>query len=233
MGTDKQKGTDFMRALRFLIVVGAATVLAVGPAEAQTPTDGQKPAGQTPPAQPPATPPATAPAPPPPQAAAPRPYPEGAKIAYIDMQSIASGSADGKTFSGRIQELTKKKTAEITEKNKALEAARAKQSTGAGILNDSARLALEKEIEKLTREVQFAQQEAQSEVQGLQSELQLDFQRKVGPIVDQIAKEKGLHFLVDIGNSGAVWWDSGLDLTNEVIKRLDAATKTAPPPVKK
>ena len=123
MGTDKQKGTDFMRALRFLIVVGAATVLAVGPAVAQTPTDGQKPAGQTPPAQPPATPPATAPAPAPPQAAAPRPYPEGAKIAYIDMQTVASGSAEGKTFSGRIQELTKKKTAEIAEKNKALEAA--------------------------------------------------------------------------------------------------------------
>jgi outer membrane protein len=220
-----------MRALRFLIVASAMAVLMAGPALAQTPAGGQKPAGQTPPATPPAQPPATppaAPAPAQPAAAAPRPYPEGTKIAYIDMQGIASGSADGRAFSARIQELTKKKTAEIAEKNKALETARTKQSTGAAIMNDSARLALEKEIDKLTREVQFAQQEAQSEVQGLQSELQVDFQRKVGPVVDAIAKEKGLHFLFDISSSGAVWWDSGLDLTAEVIKRLDASAKTAP-----
>jgi Skp family chaperone for outer membrane proteins len=35
--------------------------------------------------------------------------------------------------------------------------------------------------------------------------------------------------LVDIQNSGAVWVDTGLDLTSEVIKRLDASKSTAPP----
>ena len=214
-----------MRVLRLLIVMAAATVLAVGPALAQTTPAEQKPAGQTPPAQPPATP---APAPPTAATAAPRPYPEGAKIAFIDMQGIAAGSVEGKSFSGRIQELTKKKTAEIAEKNKALEAARNKQSTGAAIMNDSARLALEKEIDKLTRDVQYAQQEAQADVQALQTELQVDFQRKLNPILEAVAKDKGLHMLVDIQNSGAVWVDTGLDLTAEVIKRLDAATKSAP-----
>src|SRR5262245_51079496 len=117
-----------MRVLRLLIGLCAATVLTVGPALAQTPADStqkpdtQKPAGQAP-AQPPATPAPAPPAAAPP--AAPRPYPEGAKIAYVDMQGIAAGSAEGKSFSSRIQELTKKKTAEIAEKNKALEAARA------------------------------------------------------------------------------------------------------------
>jgi outer membrane protein len=214
-----------MRALRLLIVGCAVAVLTVGPALAQTPPAGQKPtappAGQKPPATTPAPAPTTPAAAPP---AAPRPYPEGAKIAYVDMQSIASGSAEGKVYSTRISELSKKKTAEIAEKNKALEAARTKQATATTVMNDSARLALEKEVDKLTREVQFAQQEAQSEMTALQNELQLDFQRKVGPIVEAIAKEKGLHFLIDISQSGAVWWESGLDLTGEVIKRLDAST---------
>lgn len=215
-----------MRALRLLIVGCAVTVLTVGPALAQTPSEGQQ--KPTPPAagqKPPATTPAPAPQTPPAAApAAPRPYPEGAKIAYVDMQGIASGSAEGKTYSTRIADLQKKKTAEITEKNKQLEAARNKQATATGIMNDSARLALEKEVDKLTREVQFAQQEAQSELQALQAELQVDFQRKVGPIVDAVAKEKGLHFLLDISTSGAVWWDNGLDLTAEIIKRLDSST---------
>ncbi len=73
------------------------------------------------------------------------------------------------------------------------------------------------------------QQEAQSERNQLQTELQVEFQRKLNPIIEQIGKEKGLHMLVDIQNSGAVWVDTGLDLTGEVIKRLDAAKPAAAP----
>jgi hypothetical protein len=35
--------------------------------------------------------------------------------------------------------------------------------------------------------------------------------------------------LMDINNNGAVWVDTGLDLTGEVIKRLDASRPAAPP----
>jgi outer membrane protein len=215
-----------MRVLRLLTVTTALLALVIGSASAQT---APAPAPNTQKPTTPAPAPATPAAPPPPTAEAPRPYPEGAKIAYIDMQGVASGSAEGKAFSARIADLTKKKTAEIAEKNKALDSARSKQQSSVGIMNDTARLALEKEIDKLTREVQFAQQEAQSEVQQLQTELQVDFQKKLNPILEQIGKEKGLHMLVDIQNSGAVWVDTGLDLTNEIIKRLDAATKSAAP----
>ncbi len=210
-----------MRVLRQLMVMSAVSLLAVAAAQAQT----------TPPAAPPAqTPPPAALAPKP---EAPRPYPEGAKIAYIDIQAVASTSAEGKAATGKLQELEKKKVAEITEKNKALETAKTKQQTGASIMNDSARLALEKEVDKLTREIQFLQQEAQSERQALQAELQVDFQRKLNPILEQVGKEKGLHMLVDINNAGAVWVDTGLDLTAEVIKRLDAARPAAAAPAKK
>jgi outer membrane protein len=210
--------------LALCAVCGLAAVQAV-PVQAQTPPPA------TPPAQTPATPAAQTPAAQTPAAKpaeAPRPFPEGAKIAYIDIQAVASNSVEGKAASGRIQELVKKKTAEIGEKNKALEAARAKQTSSGSLMNDQARLQLEKEIDRIQREVQFSQQEAQSEQQALQAELQVDFQRKLNPILEQIAKEKGLHMLVDIQNSGAVWVDVGLDLTQEVIKRLDA-NKPAPP----
>jgi len=196
----------------------AASLVAAGTALAQTPPPTQPPA--KPPAQP-ATPPAAAPVPKP---EAPRPYPEGAKIAYIDIQAVASNSIEGKAATAKLQELEKKKVAEISEKNKALEAAKTKQATSSTIMNDSARLALEKEVDKLTREVQFLQQEAQSERGALQAELQVEFQRKLNPVLEQVGKEKGLHMLVDINNAGAVWVDVGLDLTGEVIKRLDAAT---------
>ena len=57
-------------------------------------------------------------------------------------------------------------------------------------MNDSARLALEKEVDKLNREMQFAQQEMQSDLQALQTELQVDFQRKLGPIVERSRRRR-------------------------------------------
>jgi outer membrane protein len=206
-----------MTLLKMTIVVAAVSAVAAGPALAQT----------TPPAQPPAKP--TTPAPAPPAAEAPRPYPEGAKIAFFDVQAVASNSVEGKAATGKIQELEKKKIGEIQAKNKQLEDARTKLQSTSGIMNDQARLALEKDVDRLTREVQFMQQEAQSERQQLTNELQMEFQRKLGPVLDQIAKEKQLHMLFDFNTSGALWGDPGLDLTGEIIKRLDASKPAAPP----
>ena len=65
----------------------------------------------------------------------------------------------------------------------------------------------------------------------MQNQLQADFQEKLNPILEQVGTEKGLHMLLDIQGSGAVWANTGLDLTSEVIKRFDAATKA--PVIKK
>jgi outer membrane protein len=228
------KGFCFMRALKMLTVVGAVSiVLAGGAALAQTPPT-QPPPTQPPPTQPPAQPPAkpTPAQPPAPAPAAtpqpPRPFPEGAKIAYVDLQRIAQSSAEGKAAAAKLEELKKQKTAELTEKNKALEGLRTKLQQGGTVLSDSARAQLEKDIDKQTREIQFLQQGAQAEFEQLEQELNQDFQRKLNPILDQVSKEKGLHMLFSIRDNGAVWADTGLDLSDEIVKRFDAAAKTAP-----
>jgi outer membrane protein len=218
-----------MKPLKTMIVIAAVGVaLPAGPAIAQTP------AGQTPPTTPPAQQPAAPTPPPAAQAPAPRPFPEGAKIAYIDLQFIATNSVEGKAATGKIQEFTKKKQAELEAKQKALEAARNKLLQGGSVLSDSARSQQEKEIDKMTRELQYAQQDAQSEQQQLTNDLQNDFQTRLNPIIDVVAKEKGLHLVLSIADSGAVWADTGLNISAEVMKRLDAGSKTtAAPPVKK
>jgi hypothetical protein len=51
-------------------------------------------------------------------------------------------------------------------------------------------------------------------------------------VLDAIGKEKELHVIVDAVSSGAFWADRGLDLTAEVIKRLDTGKPAAAPPKK-
>lgn len=208
--------------------------LSAGAAMAQTapaPAPGtQKPTTPAPTAPSPTAPAPTAPAAQTPAAPAapPKPFPEGAKIAYVSVQAIASNSVEGKLATSKLTEYQKKKAGELGEKNKALQAAQTKLQQGGSVLNDQARSQLEKEIEKMNRDIQFFQQDAQTEGQELQNQLQQEFQDKLNPVLEQVATEKGLHMVIDITNSGAVWANTGLDLTAEVIRRFDAASKTAP-----
>jgi Skp family chaperone for outer membrane proteins len=214
-----------------MIVAGIlGVVLVAGPAQAQTPPPQNPPA--QPPAQPPATPPVGTQPPPTPAPQPPAPYPEGAKVAFVDLQAVASGSVEGKAASAKIQDFQKKKQGELAEKQKSLKSMQEKLQQGGSVLSDQARLQLEKDIEKGNRELQFAQQDANAELEQMQNELQADFNRKLGPILDQVAKEKGLHFLLSIRDAGALWAAPGLDLSAEIVKRFDAATK-APAPAKK
>jgi len=190
-------------------------------------------------AQPPARPaaPATAPAPQSPTPAPapalagqpPVPFPVGAKLAYINPPRIFQETAAGKAAVGRINALTQKKQTEFQAKQKAMADNQQKLNSSGGVMSDSARGQLEKEIEKQNTEIQRFQQDAQAEINELQNEVQADFVQKVNPIIDAVAKEKGLQLVFNASDAGFAWTDPGLDLTNEVIKRLDAATKPGAP----
>jgi outer membrane protein len=220
-----------MKLLKMMIVISAMSMLLVAtPGSAQTPA----PAPQTPapaqqkPATPPATPPATAaPAPAP---RPPAPFPEGSKFAFVDIQAVASNSAEGKTATAKLDELRKKKNTELLAKSNALKAMQDKLQSGGSVLNDAARSQLEKDIEKAQRDMQFAQQDAQTEVTDLTNQLQGDFQEKLNPIIEQLRVDKGLLMIFSIRDSGVVAAEPGLDLSAEVIKRFDSAGKA---PVKK
>jgi len=179
------------------------------------------------PAQPAPAP--AAPAPPAPQPVAPTaPFPPGSKVGLVNLQQIASVSADGKVATAKVQALIQKKQTEGQQKGKALQDNQQKLEQGGALMNDAARAQLQKEIERQQVEGQRFEQDAQAEVTELQTELQNEFQKKLFPILQQLAKEKELHLLLSAADAGAIWWEPGIDLTAEAIKRLDAATATRP-----
>jgi outer membrane protein len=211
-----------MRVLKSSIL--AAALMAVLPASslAQATPPATPPAAPRPQA-PPATPPAgQTPAAP---AAAPKPvvpFPADSKIAFIDVNVVAQNSTVGKDAAKKLQDFQAKKVAELGEKNKQLTSMTTRRDSGTGVLNDAARATLDKDIEKLQRDIQFAQQNAQAEYTDLQNELQGEFQKRLIPVIDEVAKEKGLHAIYSIADSGAAYVHPGLDLSAEITKRLDA-----------
>jgi outer membrane protein len=202
-----------------VFVLSAAPVFAQTPAKpAQTPAAPAKPAATPAPQTP-------APAPAPIPVAPPAPFPAGAKIAFFNPQAVFQASADGRAAVARVNALIQKKQTENADKAKLLQGNQQKLQTSGSVMNETARVQLEKEIEKQTKDAERFQQDAQAEINELQQEVQNDFVKKLSPIVEQLATEKGLHLVFNASESGIAWATPGLDLTGEVIKKLDALTK--------
>lgn len=203
---------------------GAAAVMLAGAlVVAQTPA---APAPQAP-AKPaaPATPPAQAePAP------APRPFPEGAKIGYVVLQRIANESAEGKAATSKIQALQQKKAAELNDKNKQLQGLQQKLEKEGSVMSATAQADVQKQVERIQVEIQRFTQDAQQEIQELQTQLQQQFEQRMTPILAQVGQEKGLHYIFNGPDSGMVWADPGLDISADVIKKLDATPGGTKPP---
>ena len=173
-----------------------------------------------------------------------------AKYAYVDIQRVAGESADGQAANVKVQELSQQKVAEIDAKNAemqgqvdALNAQLQEQQTqlqqGQNVMSAEARLTLQREISRLQVEVQRTTQDSQAEmqrftqdaeaaVQELQQELQLEFQKKLVPVIEQLAADKGLSFIFSAGEGGLIWADPALDITQELIDKLDQASAGTP-----
>ena len=197
--------------LLLAFVLSAATAFA----QAAAPPPAAQPAAQATPAQ--AQPPAV--------------LPEGAKIAFVNLQQIATLSVDGKASTAKVQALVVKKQTEAAAKAKQVRDNQAKLQQSGAIMNDAARAALEKEIERQTVDSQRFEQDAQAEVTELQTQLQGAFQERLFPVLNRMVQAMGLHMLLSAADAGIIAADPGADLTLEAIKRFDAGTASPAAPV--
>jgi Skp family chaperone for outer membrane proteins len=182
---------------------------------------GTPPKPQTPPpaaAQAPAKPPAAA------TAAPIVPLPEGTKVAIIDPDYIAAESAAGKAIFNQLKALSDKRTGELQNAQTAVNALIQKKNTQASMLTPQAVAQLDKEIERQNLDIQYKTQTAQKEISDLQSELYSDLATKMSPVLEAFAKEKGLLVVLDARN-GVTWAAAGMDISPEIVKRLDAVIK--------
>jgi outer membrane protein len=213
---------------RLTIAFAVSAVLVAGNAMAQTTQTTPPPTQTTPP---PVTIPQTNTAqkptvPPPAPKATPVPFPPEAKLAYIDLQVVVRDSKLGKTGQEQMKVLNDALATQLAAKNKEIQALQEKMKAQQSVVSDAVMGAMSKELEKKGREAQFIQQDAQVQIDQKNAELLADFQAKVLPLVEEIRKEKGLWIIFALGeNSNIAAAHAGLDLSPDIVKRLDATVK--------
>ena len=151
------------------------------------------------------------------------------KYAYVNVQAVAAASVEGKVAAEKIKVLQEQKSRELQDKNKALQAAQQKLEQGGSVLSDQARAQLQADIERQQRDLQRFTEDAQQDVQQLAEQVEQEFNRKLTPVIDRVAKQKQVHFVFNAAQSGLIWAEPGMDLTAEVIQAFDGGAAAAAP----
>jgi outer membrane protein len=146
-------------------------------------------------------------------------------IGYVDMQVILDKSAMGKEAQATLKEKFSGRQAEFAEEEQEIRRLQ-------GTLQRDQALMSQAELDKKKAELQERVKKLQQKGAKAQREL-LEEQNKLGKailgpaeaIITAVAKEKKVSAVFERHQSGLLYIDQALDLTAEVIKRLDAKKK--------
>ena len=161
------------------------------------------------------------------------------RIAVINMETISSESIMGKGYAAQIQGLEReiqtegtKKQTELAKMDAAIKALQDELDKQSAVLSPEAAERKRQEIVKKTRERQAYVEDGQQELQRMRDQaeqkaqaLNNEFQQKIKPHIDAVAKEKGIDIILT--SQVALTLNRDFDISRDVIVKADAAERAA------
>jgi outer membrane protein len=165
--------------------------------------------------------------------------PRNPRIAVINMETISSDSIMGKGYAAQIQGLEReiqtegtKKQTELAKLDAAIKALQDELDKQSAVLSPEAAERKRQDIVKKTRERQAYVEDGQQELQRMREQaeakaqgLNNEFQQKMKPHIDAVAKEKGIDIILT--SQVALTLNRDFDISREVIAKADAAERAA------
>lgn len=162
------------------------------------------------------------------------------RIGIIDLARVSAESQLGKGFAAQLEKLQTEIQTQVTQKQTELQkldtALRTLQEDlekQGSVLSPEARDKKQQEITRKARDRQAFFEDGQQEINrmreraGQQAQsINNDFQVKVRPLVEQVAREKGYDLVLDAGVAFTI--NREFDITPSVIAKADEAEKAKP-----
>jgi outer membrane protein len=156
------------------------------------------------------------------------------RVAVIDMARVSAESQLGKSYAAQLEKLQTEINAEATKKQSelgkldvALKALQEELEKQGSVLSPEARDKKQQEIVRKTRERQAFLEDGQAEINRMRERAQQqaqaingEFQQKVRPLVEQVAKDKGMDLVLD--SQVAYTINKDFDITRDVIAKAPA-----------
>ena len=165
-----------------------------------------------------------------------------AKIAVINMARISSESLLGKSYAGKIETLDnamksegEKKQAELQRMDAEIATLKDELQKQLNVLSAEGRDKKAQEIRNKERDRQAYLEDGQAEIQRMQERarqqaqnLNNEFQLKLRPHIEAVAKERGIDILLD--SSVALAISGAFDISPAIVAKVDAAERSGAKP---
>lgn len=146
-------------------------------------------------------------------------------IVYVNQDTLLSKYDYFKDMSKRLEDKGKSAQGDVGARQQALQREGAEYQRSANTLSADQRATTEQRLQREAQEFQQYQQSASAQFQNEQAEEQKKLYEKVAAFMKDYAKEKGYKMILTFQKGNTTMWygDPGLDVTADVIKRLNDA----------
>ncbi len=151
---------------------------------------------------------------------------ESGKVGVVNSNEVIQKSTEGKAVMAQLQEKDKSNASRITAMDEKMRELETKLNTQRLTLTQESILQVTSELERKRTERKRFGEDSLRDLQELRFRLFTKVQNEVIPIIEGLGKEKNLNIIFDLANSGAVYVNPTIDLTEEVIKRYNASKAT-------
>jgi outer membrane protein len=149
------------------------------------------------------------------------------KFAVISTQEIIQGSQAGKKAIEQVRALQQQKEDEVKAKQQEITDLRNRLNEGRLSLAEDKLQELQDQLETAAKKLRRMQEDAAAELKKRQEEVLSGIEREVMPIIQKVGQEDGYTMIFRKFDSGLVYVDETVDITQQVIERLDQKMASA------
>ena len=146
------------------------------------------------------------------------------RLGYIDMQRALNASDAGKEAKEQLAARVKKYQDEINAKQVEIKKLKDDLEKQGMLLSESARASKEKDYQQRLKEFQRFTKDAQDELQGKDEEYTRKILESMEKVIKDFGRKNGYTFIF-VKNEGLLFADDKADVTEEVLKLLNASRK--------
>ncbi len=146
-------------------------------------------------------------------------------IGYVDMQQVLEKSKLGSRIQAELRKDFEPKAKPIGEEEQAIRQLQETLARDAALMSKDQVAKKEAEIKKRIGAYEKTASVFQQELMKAQQEKGREVLGPAQKAVDAVAKKKKIAVVLERSMAGIVYLDRGLDITDEVVKQMDAASK--------
>lgn len=147
----------------------------------------------------------------------------GTRVAVVDTQRLLEESAAGRSALERLRGLFDQKQQEIAAREQEIAGLRQQLEEGSLSLSEARQAELQGQIEDKLIALGRLRDDAQRELNQQQDRALQEIDRQIMPVIQQVAAESGYALIFRKYESGLLFAQDAVDITDRVLQRFNAA----------